>query len=296
MNAVLASPVTQLRHDADALAAGFPALMAEADRIALAVAQGVHGRRKPGTGETFWEYRPWRTEDGPRRVDWRRSARSDHWYVRENEWEAVQSIWLWRDGRPGMAWSSDRALPSKKDRATVLLMALTDLLTRGGERVGVIGESALARMGRSGHERVVQRLFSSVGTPEDLAAASLPSFAHLVLATDGLESPDVWQNRLSALAEARVKGVVLQIADPAEAEFPYKGRTRFEGPEGHDAPALFGRAQTARESYRTYYAAHMAHFRDSVRAAGWRFVHHRTDEPATHALLALYQVISGELV
>ena len=113
-----------LRQDADRLSAGYPALLAEADRVAALVAAGVHGRRRPGQGETFWQYRPYDVSDAANRIDWRRSGRGDSVFVRDNEWEAANSIYLWRDGSEGMDWRSDNRLPTKRDRASVLSLAV----------------------------------------------------------------------------------------------------------------------------------------------------------------------------
>ena len=40
------------------------------------------------------------------RIDWRQSAKSQHLFVREREWEAAQTVWFWRDGGAGMDFSS----------------------------------------------------------------------------------------------------------------------------------------------------------------------------------------------
>ena len=133
--------VTGLRKEVEQLTAPFPALLAEAERVAAVVAQGVHGRRRPGQGESFWQYRTYQPSDPAHHIDWRRSARSDQIFVRENEWEAAHTVYFWRDGSPGMNWRSHKKTPTKQDRASVLCMALASLLMRAGERTALIGES-----------------------------------------------------------------------------------------------------------------------------------------------------------
>ena len=44
-----------------------------------------------------------------RRIDWRRSARDNHLYVREREWEAAHDYHLWMDVSPSMAFASSLA-------------------------------------------------------------------------------------------------------------------------------------------------------------------------------------------
>ena len=117
-----------LQHEADGLGAGLPPLMVAADHLAASVSLGVHGRRKVGMGESFWQFRRYATTDALSRIDWRQSAKSQHLFVREREWEAAQTVWFWRDGGPGMAFKSGSI--SKGERADLLLLALAGPVLR----------------------------------------------------------------------------------------------------------------------------------------------------------------------
>lgn len=283
---------TPLRRSAEAAASRFPALLAEAERIAASVAHGVHGRRKPGSGETFWEYRHHRPEDGAAGVDWRRSGRGDHLFVRETEWEAANAVHLWRDGSAGMEAASP-GLPSKRDRAAVCLMAAASLLIRGGERVAALGETGRARTGRVGLELAGRALADGPGAARHVEAPDLPRHARVVLASDFLDPPETWATRLSALTATGAGGALLRVVDPSEEDFPFEGRTRFK-PAGDGGPLLFGRAQDARADYRAAWAEHGAALASVARRAGFQLLTHRTDRPAASAVLALYQAVAGE--
>ena len=137
----LASAAT-LRQRAEHAASTLPPLLVAAERIASTVIQGVHGRRRVGQGETFWQFRRYQPGDAIGAVDWRQTAKGDRVYVRENEWEAAQSVWLWCDASPSMAWRSGHELPTKLERAAVLTLALASLLVRAGEQVALLGGGA----------------------------------------------------------------------------------------------------------------------------------------------------------
>jgi len=284
------SYMTRLRHDAEEAAARFPALLAEAERIASSVSHGVHGRRRAGQGETFWQYRHHRPEDGARFVDWRRSAQGDHLYIREVEWEAANAVYFWRDGSAGMQLHS-RGHPIKKERASVCLMAIASLLNRGGERLSVLGETGRARSGRQGLEPVSRALALGEGPADHVAAADLPRHARLVIASDFLDPVETWRARLSRFAAQGATGALLRLVDPAEEDFPFKGRTRFEAATSGDS-LLFGRAEDARTAYREAWARHGAELEDLSRQYRWRLITHRTDRPAASAVMALYQTLS----
>src|SRR3990170_3222513 len=119
------------------LAARIPRLMLDARRVASTVIHGLHGRRRAGAGENFWQYRRFVSGEPSHNVDWRRSARDDHLYVREREWEASHTIWLWADRSPSMDFTSSLSDWRKFDRALVVSFALADVLVQGGERVGI---------------------------------------------------------------------------------------------------------------------------------------------------------------
>lgn len=279
-----------MRRDAEAAAARFPPLFAQAEALAASVMHGVHGRRRPGAGETFWEFRRHRPEDGAARIDWRRSARGDELFVRETEHEAANTVLFWRDGSEGMR-AGDGPV-SKHERASVLLMALASLLSRGGERIGVIGETGRARPGRAGLDRCVQALADGPGAARSLEAAEIPRRSVVVIASDFLDPPETWMKRLEAARAAGASGALVHLVDPAEDDFPFTGRTRFKGPGGGE-PVLFGRADEARDAYRARWRAHGEAVAALARSAGLTLVTHRTDRPAAGALLSLHQAISG---
>ena len=69
------STVRQATVGARRLADAMPRLILEARRVASTVIHGLHGRRRAGPGENFWQYRRFVSGEPAQNVDWRRSAR-----------------------------------------------------------------------------------------------------------------------------------------------------------------------------------------------------------------------------
>ena len=137
-----------IRQDAAALSARLPSLVITARNVAQTVRHGVHGRRRAGSGETFWQFRPFVSGEPSSSVDWRRSAREERAFVREREWEAAHTVWIWFERSASMRFGSSLAHATKIDRAAVIALAFADLCVRGGERVGLLGLTRpLARRG-----------------------------------------------------------------------------------------------------------------------------------------------------
>jgi len=272
----------QARLDALALAGDLPGVLLDAQRLA-ASAPGFHGRRRAGQGEAFWQYRDHRAEDGARLVDWRRSARGDRLYVREREREAAQTAWFWIDPEPGFDWSSDAQRPTKLYRARTLALALAILLARGGERVGALGHPSRAGA------RAVDRLTIDFAQP--LQDGAPPPRSTIVFMSDFYAPAEQWHARLAAAAGAGANGALVMIADPAEEDFLFRGRTLFQEP-GSRREALLGRPESVREMY----AERLETQRRTIRQLGAEFgfpaLLHRTDHSAAPALAMLIALAS----
>ena len=276
-----------LQHEADGLGAGLPPLMVAADRLAASVSLGVHGRRRAGMGESFWQFRRYQNEDAAR-IDWRQSAKSQHLFVREREWEAAQTVWFWRDGGAGMDFSSGPVV--KRERAELLLLALAALLVRGGERVGYLGggeRPAASRLAmiRIAHALLDGKMQARVLPPNTPIARG----AGLVWLSDFLEPEAI--ETMRGLARAGITGHLVRIVDPAEEDFPYHGRARFESAKGKDT-ALFGRAESVADAYRARFRAHGEEISAAATRLGWTCTTHRSDHAPLGALVALHAAIS----
>jgi uncharacterized protein (DUF58 family) len=282
---------TALAYRSESLAARLPPLLIAAERVAATVAQGAHGRRRVGLGEAFWQFRRYEPGDPPQRIDWRRSAKSDRVFVRQTEWEAAQTAWLWRDGSASMRYRSAPTLPEKRDRAEVLVLALANLLLRGGERVALIGSGLRPSSGLRTTERMALALLREPDPRSLPAPTVLPRFSQIVLCGDFLSPIEEISAALRPHADRGLRGHLLRVLDPAETSLPFAGRVRFTGLEG-EGELMFPRVESIREAYIERFLAHEAALKDLARAIGWSMTTHRADQPAEPALLGLWVVLA----
>jgi uncharacterized protein (DUF58 family) len=274
------------------LAASMPRLILEARRVAATVMHGLHGRRRAGPGENFWQYRRFVSGEPASRVDWRRSARDDHLYVREQEWEAAHTVWIWPDRSPSMYFASPLVRDTKLYRTLVIALALAEVLVEGGERVGVPG---LTRP--TGSRNVIDMIAQAVGYDSSERTSLPPNFAPSPLAEVVLLS-DLWSDigdvrrTITQLSGSGAHGHVVQIVDPAEETFPYWGRIEFIEPES-GGRITAGRAENWRADYIARVARHRAEIKSETDRLGWSFAIHRTDRPASELLLSLHMRIGA---
>jgi len=269
------------------LAASLPRLVLEARRIAANVIHGLHGRRRAGAGESFWQYRRFVSGEPASNVDWRRSARDEHLYVREHEWEAAHTVWLWPDRSPSMAFASRAARDSKLERGLIVTFALAELLVAGGERVGVPG-----LMNPTASRTVIDKMAQAMLHDNATRASLPPSFVPTALSEIVVLS-DFWspigeiRTMLAGLSASGAHGALVQIVDPAEETFPYSGRVEFVEPEG-GGTITAGRAERWADDYVTRVAVHRDQIRTEAGKLDWLFSTHTTSRSAAELLLFLH--------
>jgi uncharacterized protein (DUF58 family) len=272
---------------ARSLTAAMPRLILEARRVAATVIHGLHGRRRAGSGENFWQYRRFVSGEPAHRVDWRRSARDDHLYVREREWEAAHTVWIWPDRSTSMMFASPLVSDTKFNRALVMAFALGHLLVEGGERIGIPG---LMRptADRNVIDKMAQAIVHDRQAPSSLPPAfSSSPFAEIVILSDLWSPLEEVRRTIAQLSATGPHGHVVQIVDPAEETFPYAGRIEFIEPEGAGAITA-GRAESWRPDYERRVDNHRAAIRQETDRLGWTFTIHRTDRSASDLLLRLH--------
>ncbi len=287
------SAFTGLRRDAEALAGPLPPLLADAEHLAASVMSGAHGRRRVGQGDEFWQYRPSHAGDEARMIDWRRSARADDaLFVREREWQAAQSVMLWLDMGQSMQFASKKDLPTKAIEARRIALALSVLLIRGGERVGLTNLGMPPRAGQVQLMRLTTafatREDETEYTPPDLKAAPLRSRA--VFVSDFMGELAPIERAITKAADRGINGALLQVLDPQEEAFPFDGRTIFESVGGTLRHETL-KAGDLRDRYLDRLAERKAALRDLTRAIGWQFHTHHTGQSASTALLWLYTAL-----
>ena len=268
-----------------------PDLLVEARRVVNTVIAGWHGRRKRGIGENFWQFRPYVDGDAIARIDWRRSARDDHTYIRDREWEAAHTVWLWADPSASMLYKSSLATVSKESRALVLIFALAELLSRSGERIAWPGLTDPFNA-RNGAERLASRLAYAADLPAHPPLDQIRRFSDIVLASDFLDPVEETMERLDVLARNGVRAHLIEVADPAEETFPYTGRTEFRDPETGER-IVTGRAETVAEEYRTLHLARRQELAAWCKRLGWSFCVNHTDRLASEALVKVHLAMTA---
>ena len=285
-----------LRNKAQALAGALPPVLAHAERLAATVAMGVHGRKRAGMGESFWQYRHAMPGDSAANIDWRRSAQGDALFIREREWEAAQTVAFWCDASKSMDYRGKGAAVTKAERAQVLTLALSSLLARAGERLALletraekpgVGETKLQQMATAMAEADAGDDYGTIPAPTAQPAG------HRVFLSDFMGPEDAIFPALTAHADAGGEGCLVHILDPSEENFPFDGRIIFESMGGVvDFETL--RAKALRDAYREKLEARSTALAEWAQRTGWHYSRHRSDQSAQAVLLWLFNAIGAQ--
>lgn len=276
------TPAADLRAEAERLARQLPGLSFKAE-ASEAAHIGSAGRRRAGTGETFWQYRRHAQEDDTARIDWRRSAKGDDLYVRETELETARTVMFWADDHPGFRWKGEGDLRTKAEEAILLMLTMAIPMSREGERIGSLGTGRRPSFGKRAVDRLANDLLR--GTNGQFPAPPRAA-ATLVVASDFYDPIPEWSARLAPLAAKCPEGVLLAVSAPVEMDFPFEGRVKFSRP-GAAADRILGRAETVREDYQQRFAAQRAGLETLARRMGWGFATHVTGAPALQSAARL---------
>ena len=282
--------ISQSYLDAQDLGAHLPPLLIEAQELAAALITGQHGRRRTGQWDEFWQFRPFANGvDRVADIDWRRSAKSDQLFVRQNEWKTPQNLCLWVDPSASLQNGSP---VTKSQRAVTLGLALALLAMEAGEHVAELGTGLAPAMGQA-HVLRLHHALSSVAQAEYLPTQKV-KFARRsksVIFSDFLGDLTPVHSLLERATHAQSRGILVQVLTADELDFNFQGASIFTSALGqinyrtHQAKGL-------RDAYHARLKSRQREIEALAKAAGWQVILHRLDDPAIEVLLKLFALLT----
>lgn len=268
---------------------GIDDLIIEAQNVAESTRLGGHRKRKSGSGEQFWQFRPYDSaSDTPQNIDWRQSAKSSRLEVRDQEWQIPQTTYICVDQSANMHFASDKKLRTKSETAQILSLALTLLITNGGNNIAAHGITA-------GHSKRTIEHFAQTLIDDGQNTQTPPldigktRNANAILIGDFWDDLNEIETRISSLAETISRGFIIHIIDPAELNLsPYHGRTVFKDlTQNHDTdiPSI----SSIRDAYSAKIQAHCDALSTLAAHYGFEYLAHKTDESIKDTLLAIQE-------
>lgn len=282
-----------LRDAAAASISNLPGLLAEAERAAFGLTQGDHAQRRPGTGPQFWQFRDYTSQDRPQDIDWRQSGKSDRLLIREKEKQAPQRWTLWCANGAGMGYKSAAALHSKQEAAHIITLALAMLVARAGDYAALLPEQKGGRSD-SAITQMAETLTHIEGKQtHDLpsSALSIPAQSHIAFIGDFWQPLHDIQKSLQGFAARSSRGVIIQICDPDELNWPFTGRLLCDDQTETSPRHRIENAQGIKAAYQDRIKAHQDGLKTLSAQFGWMHFMHRTDTPPQSTMQSLWAAL-----
>lgn len=264
-------------------------------RLVEGAISGRHRSPFHGFNVEFAAYREYTPGEDLRRLDWRVFARSDRHYIKQYEEESNVRVTFVVDASASMNYQGQRALLSKFDYASTLVVSLALLLVRQQDPVGLVlfDEKATTITPPRATQAQIQMI---TGLLENCRPARKTELGELlltlgdqfrrrhmvVIVSDLLTDLDALYGGLDRLRFGGHETLVLQVLDHDEIDPPFDGPTLFKDIEGDEE--LFADPRSFRRSYQKA----MAEFLDGVKKScgdrGYDHVGFLTDAPLGEAL------------
>jgi len=237
---------------------------------------GLHEGPFHGFSVEFSEYREYQPGDDLRHIDWRVFARTDRLYVKEFTQETNTRFYVICDTSGSMAYRGRTAWGSKLEYAQLLAAALTLLMLRQNDAVGLLtlrddgATPKFIRPSQKSHHfglmlRSLERLAPAGGGSRlaallEHAARLIHRRSMIVFLSDLLEPAETLVEGLRQLRFLGHECLLFQVLDRDEVDFPFEEAATFEDLESGQRRRVSPRA--ARERYLERFAAFMAAHRD----------------------------------
>ncbi|MDI2112399.1 DUF58 domain-containing protein [Commensalibacter nepenthis] len=280
------------------LAQNLPDLLLASHKIARTVLAGSHGCKRAGQGSQFWQYRHALPGESIQVIDWRKSAQGNKAYVKETEEENTQTLYLWCDVSGSMQWHSRPDLPTKQNRAFLLGLTLSSLLLNGGERVRLLLPNHQVNSFRGTHqlyslaEQLTQSVTHTSENPFPMPNHVSPH-AWTIFISDFLYPYEALTDFLKKMAQRPSHILLIQVTDPAEKDFPFKGRVQFSGLEGEEGLILSNTAQSS-VNYKELWTEHQEKLKLLCQNVGIPMLCDFSDRNAAQILLHAWNILSNK--
>ena len=283
-----------MRLKAEDLSSQISSLHIKADRIANTIWEGMHNRNKDGVGDNFWQFRKYEYGDPAHLIDWKKTAKSNETFIQEKELQTLQNFFIWRDTSKSMNFSSSGKLDTKLYRANLLTLVLTIILSKSGENIALNGLDSKLLKGKDAVNFISNQITEKVNN-NYLSVPNLNDIknnSNAILIGDFLNDIKETEKTINNLANRGVNGIIINVLDPAEQKFPFKGRINFNGLE-KEKNILIGKAESVRSNYKKAINRHLEKLEKLTASYSWKYLLDASDEEPSNAVKNICNLLSN---
>ncbi len=259
------------------------------------VISGMHKSPHRGSSVEFAQHRDYVPGDEIRHIDWKVYARSDRYQIKQFEEETNLKATLVLDCSASMDYKGVQSQLSKREYASVIAAAITSLLLKQRDSVGLAMFDSGVRQfippaSTSAHMRLIlETLGKSESQPKTDLSETFHDLAErirrrgmLIILSDLFGDPEEILRGLQHFRHRKHEAVVFHILDRDELAFPFKDTSLFEGMEGEES--LMAEPNALRKGYLEAFEAFLDRMKRGCRELDMDYHIFPTDEPIDVAL------------
>ncbi len=256
---------------------------------------GLHKSPYQGFSIEFAEHREYVQGDDLRYVDWKVFGKSDRFYLKQYEEETNFACYFLLDTSESMQYRSDQAAVSKLAYAQYVCAALSYLILKQQDAVGLATfDNTVRNFVRAGshpsHLKQVCHVMDIAGAKGESSmgpifhdlAERIKKRGLVVILSDLFDDVASLMLGLKHLRHRRHEVLVLQVIDPAEQDFPFQDPTLFKGLE--NLPEQMTEPRSLRAAYQREFDLFLKEIRRGCRDLHMDYALLRTDMPLDAAL------------
>jgi uncharacterized protein (DUF58 family) len=279
-------PATRKLLDPKAIASA-EALGMNARFIVEGYMAGDHKSPDRGFAIEFAQHREYSPGDDVRHLDWKMLGKTERYYIKQYEQETNFVAHLLVDGSESMKYGSGEI--TKLDYAKMIAACLSYVILnqRDAVALGIFDEDMQEYIPRSDNRDTLFKIMTRLAEFDPERGTKTATMLHglastirrrgiMIVISDFFDDE---KELLEGIQHLRFKGhevILMQVLDPYEIDFPFKGIVEFEGFE--NIPKLKTRPSQIRKSYQREFSAFQDRLREACRRNQCHFLQARTDQ------------------
>lgn len=240
--------------------------------------------KKRGIGEEFWDFREYQLGDPLKSIDWKKSSKLNKILIKNNENESSKNIWFWRNESVSMNYRNSNKVEEKLYRSKMLGLILIDIFLRSGEKVGIIGSDLALKKGPKSFLEIATEFLSRSLKFSD---SRIKKNDVVFIISDFLENPNQIKKQLLSISESIYSGILIQVLDSSELEFPFKGRNQFFDPLS-GLHKIFNKSESMKIRYKEKIKSHQLKLDNICSKFGWKIFRNKTSQTYESLIMQIY--------
>ena len=222
--------------------------------------------------------------DPLRSIDWKKSSKLNKILIKNNESESSKNIWFWRNESVSMNYRNSNRVEEKLYRSKMLGLILIDIFLRSGEKVGIIGSDLALKKGPKSFLEVASEFVSRSLKFSD---SRIKKNDVVFIISDFLENPNQIKKQLLSISESIYSGILIQVLDSSELEFPFKGRNQFFDPLS-GLHKIFNKSESMKIRYKEKIKSHQLKLDNICSKFGWKIFRNKTSQTYESLIMQIY--------